>query len=143
MKKELDRLRYGNCDISDWEGRMNTNDDNRTLTDFWIESSLKISPLEQADVMERIFGARSEYSPRTLAALQKAMITFEDENVKIYGKTGLGKDYDTTVDTWLTGFAEVRSERLYFCVYLGECEEEEPTSAKAREIAITLMSDVF
>lgn len=143
MKKELDRLRYGNCDISDWEGRMNTNDDNRALTGFWIESSLKISPLEQAEVMERIFGGGSEYSPSTLAALKKAMLTYEDENVKIYGKTGLGKDYDTTVDAWFTGFAEVRGERLYFCVYLGECEEEEPTSAKAKEIAITLISNIF
>ena len=143
MKKELDHLRYGNCDISDWEGRMNTNDDNRALTGFWIESSLKISPLEQAEVMERIFGGGSEYSPSTLAALKKAMLTYEDENVKIYGKTGLGKDYDTTVDTWFTGFAEVRGERLYFCVYLGECEEEEPTSAKAKEIAITLISNIF
>ena len=143
MKKELDRLRYGNCDISDWEGCMNTNDDNRALTGFWIESSLKISPLEQAEVMERILGGGSEYSPSTLAALKKAMLTYEDENVKIYGKTGLGKDYDTTVDAWFTGFAEVRGERLYFCVYLGECEEEEPTSAKAKEIAITLISNIF
>lgn len=143
MKKELDRLRYGNCDISDWEGRMNTNDDNRALTGFWIESSLKISPLEQVEVMERILGGGSEYSPSTLAALKKAMLTYEDENVKIYGKTGLGKDYDTTVDAWFTGFAEVRGERLYFCVYLGECEEEEPTSAKAKEIAITLISNIF
>lgn len=143
MKKELDRLRYGNCDISDWEGRMNTNDDNRALTGFWIESSLKISPLEQAEVMERILGGGSEYSPSTLAALKKAMLTYEDENVQIYGKTGLGKDYDTTVDAWFTGFAEVRGERLYFCVYLGECEEEEPTSAKAKEIAITLISNIF
>ena len=143
MKKELDRLRYGNCDISDWEGRMNTNDDNRALTGFWIESSLKISPLEQAEVMERILGGGSEYSPSTLAALKKAMLTYEDENVKIYGKTGLGKDYDTTVAAWFTGFAEGRGERLYFCVYLGECEEEEPTSAKAKEIAITLISNIF
>lgn len=143
MKQELDRLRYGNADISDWDGRMNTNDDNRALTGFWIESSLKISPLEQAEVMERIFGSGSEYSPLTIAALKKAMLTYDDENVKIYGKTGLGKDYDTIVDTWFTGFAEVHGERLYFCVYLGESEEEEPTSAKAKEIAITLMSDVF
>ena len=71
------------------------------------------------------------------------MLTYEGENVKIYGKTGLGKDYDTTVDAWFTGFAEARGERLYFCVYLGECEEEEPTSAKAKEIVKRLISDIF
>ena len=47
MQKELDKLQYGNCDISDWEGRLNTNNSNRALTGFWIESSLMISPKEQ------------------------------------------------------------------------------------------------
>lgn len=43
MQKELEKLEYGNCDISDWEGRLNTNNNNRALTGFWIESSLMIS----------------------------------------------------------------------------------------------------
>ena len=33
---------------------MNTNNNNRTLTGFWIESSLTISPKEQVEVMERL-----------------------------------------------------------------------------------------
>ena len=64
MQKELDKLRYGNCDISDWEGRLNTNNNNRALTGFWIESSLLISPKEQVEVMERIFGSNSDYCLR-------------------------------------------------------------------------------
>ena len=53
MQKELDKLQYGNCDISDWEGRLNTNNNNRALTGFWIQSSLLISPKEQVEVMEQ------------------------------------------------------------------------------------------
>ncbi len=56
MQEALYELQYGNCDISDWEGRLNTNNSNRALTGFWIESSLAISPMEQANVMEQIFG---------------------------------------------------------------------------------------
>ena len=44
MQEELNRLEYGNCDISDWEGRLNTNSNNPVQTGFWIESSLLISP---------------------------------------------------------------------------------------------------
>ena len=65
MQNELNKLKYGNCDISDWEGKLNTNNNNRALTGFWIESSLKISPKEQVEVMERIFGTDSTYSERT------------------------------------------------------------------------------
>ena len=42
IQEELNRLAYGNRDISDWEGRLNTNTDNPVLTGFWIESSLLI-----------------------------------------------------------------------------------------------------
>ena len=74
MKRELDRLQYGNCDISDWEGRLNTNNSNRALTGFWIESSLLISPVEQVEVMERIFGDNSAYSEETQAELKQVML---------------------------------------------------------------------
>ena len=46
MQTELNKLKYGNCDITDWNGKQNTNNDNPALTGFWIESSLKISPKE-------------------------------------------------------------------------------------------------
>lgn len=73
MQKELDKLQYGNCDISDWEGRLNTNNNNRSLTGFWIESSLMISPKEQVEVMERIFGEKSDYSEETQNELKQVM----------------------------------------------------------------------
>ena len=37
METALEKLRYGNQDISDWEGIQNTNNSNRALTGFWIE----------------------------------------------------------------------------------------------------------
>lgn len=77
MQRELDRLQYGNCNISDWEGRLNTNNSNRALTGFWIESSLLISPKEQVEVMERIFGDNSVYSEETQSELKQVMLVPE------------------------------------------------------------------
>ncbi len=37
MLAALRQLQYGNCDISDWEGKQNTNNSNPALTGFWIE----------------------------------------------------------------------------------------------------------
>lgn len=64
MQEELNNLQYGNCDISDWGGKLNTNNKNPSLTGFWIESSLLISPKEQVEVMETIFGDNTSYSQR-------------------------------------------------------------------------------
>lgn len=143
MEEALEKLQYGNCDISDWEGRMNTNNNNRALTGFWIESSLAVSPKEQVEVMERIFGNGSVYSEKTRETLKEAMLV-RDENsggMLIYGKTGMGKADGIVVDAWFTGFAERPEGMLYYCVYLGRTDGMNVTSTGAREIALRFLSD--
>ena len=143
MQKELDKLQYGNCDISDWEGRLNTNNDNRALTGFWIESSLMISPKEQVEVMERIFGEKSDYSEETQNELKKVMLVSEKAgtDISIYGKTGMGKVDGIVVDAWFTGFAETTEGKLYFCVRLGRTDGMDVSSLLAKEIAIQIVTD--
>lgn len=143
MQEELERLSYGNCDITDWEGRTNTNNNNRALTGFWVESSLKISAKEQVEVMERIFGDNTAYSEESLERLKAAMLLTEDgvPDYNIYGKTGLGKLGGITVDSWYTGFLEAGGEPVYFCIYLGRTDGMEVSSAKAKQIAIRLVGE--
>lgn len=143
IQKELDRLEYGNCDISDWEGGQNTNNNNPVLTGFWIESSLLISPKEQVEVLERIFGDKTVYSEETLDQLMRVMLLTEsnEQDILIYGKTGMGMAHGIVVDAWYTGFADTADKRIYFCVYLGETDNADVSSAKAREIAVKIVSD--
>lgn len=143
MQEELEKLQYGNCDISDWEGRLNTNNNNRALTGFWIESSLLISPKEQTEVMERIFGENSEYSEETQNELKQVMLVTDQErtDISVYGKTGMGKAEGIVVDAWFTGFAETAEEKLYFCVRLGRTDGMNVSSSLAKEIAIKIVSN--
>lgn len=143
MQEELERLAYGNGDLSDWEGRQNTNNNNRALTGFWVESSLMISPREQTEVMERIFGKKSPYSQETQSRLREVMLVEgqTQTDFSVYGKTGMGKLAGEVVDAWFVGFAQSEGKTVYFCVYLGQTEEKEVTSARAKEIAIRLVSD--
>lgn len=145
IQEELDKLQYGNRDISDWEGRLNTNNNNRALTGFWLESSLAISPKEQVEVMERIFGRDAVYSEGTQNELKKVMLVSGQDNtdIAIYGKTGMGKDQGIVVDAWFTGFAENTEGNIYFCVYLGRTDGMNVSSSLAKEIAIQLVSDYY
>ncbi|MCI8669440.1 MAG: class D beta-lactamase [Lachnospiraceae bacterium] len=144
MQEELYKLQYGNCDISDWEGRLNTNNNNRALTGFWIESSLAISPKEQTEVMERIFGTDSVYSEETQNRLRQVMLVTEQNqaSASIYGKTGMGRA-NGSIDAWFTGFAEHGEKKVYFCVYLGKSDDENISSTAAKKIAIRLVTDYF
>lgn len=143
IQEELNKLSYGNCDISDWEGRLNTNNSNPALTGFWIESSLLISPKEQVEIMERIFGDNTDYSEGTRNQLKQVMLLSEQKeaDISIYGKTGMGKADGIVVDSWFTGFADTVNKRIYFCVYLGETDDKTVSSAKAREIAIKIVTE--
>lgn len=145
MQRELNQLQYGNCDISDWEGRFNTNNQNRALTGFWLESSLAISPKEQVEVLERIFGEQSTYSVETQNELKQVMLVPDQEqtDISIYGKTGMGKMDGIVIDAWFTGFAETPEGNLYFCVRLGRTDDRNVSSALAREIAIQIVADYY
>lgn len=143
MQQELDALGYGNCDISDWEGKLNTNNNNRALTGFWLESSLDISPKEQTEVMERIFGEASVYPEAVRNTLKEVMSVDngEEAGISVYGKTGMGQAEGITVDAWFAGFAENAGRNIYFCVYLGRTDDKNVTSTAAKEIALQLISD--
>ena len=110
---------------------------------LWIESSLKISPKEQVEVMERIFGTDSTYSERTQNILKQVMLISEENNteISIYGKTGMGKAEGIVVDAWFTGFAETLEGNKYFCVYLGQSDAGNTSSTAAKEIAIQILND--
>lgn len=62
-------------------------------------------------------------------------------DISVYGKTGMGKAQGIVVDSWYTGFADTADRRIYFCVYLGETDDKNVSSAKAREIAVEIVAD--
>ena len=94
--------------------------------------------------MERIFGEQTDYSEETLNQLKEVMrlVASENTDISIYGKTGMGKANGVVVDAWYTGFADLDGRRVYFCVYLGETDAQEVSSARAREIAVKIVSDL-
>lgn len=139
MQQAVDRLQYGNCDLSDWSGARNQNNNNPALTGFWIESSLAISPREQTEVMARIFGGDGSQASRQ--ALEEVMAYNTDTPYQVYGKTGMGKANGVVVDAWFTGFARQDDASLYFCVWLGQSEGA--SSPAAREIALDLLAQWY
>ncbi|QOX65151.1 class D beta-lactamase [Anoxybacterium hadale] len=136
FQRELENLHYGNRDISKWQGS-NTNP-LPDLNGFWLDSSLKISPIEQVGIVEKIFEGNTEFSPEYVALLQNLMLVQDSNGVRIYGKTGSG----VNGNAWFVGFCEGESKRYYFAVYL-EDKNAEASSAAAKEIAMKISNDLL
>lgn len=105
------------------------------LNGFWLNSSLKISPLEQVEVLSRIFEGQSDYDSRNIGVLKRIMLVDETDSQKIYGKTGSGNG-----EAWFVGFSESNGERRYFAIYLNDSEQRDQVSGnKAKEIALEIL----
>ena len=103
----LQRLQYGNCDISVW----NSNGHNV----FWIESSLLISPVEQIGVLRKIFSESSPFAPEHVAMLKLCMSDGTVGNWTVYGKTGTGRNHNSDrLEAWYVGRAEHRNGRVVY-----------------------------
>lgn len=142
MQKYIDKFDYGNKDISDWDGKTDLDDDPRDLKGFWLETSLKISPLEQVQLLNRLFSANE--NPMALAKLKELMLVYEDNNtgLKIYGKTGFGKVNGENIDAWFTGFYEINNQRTYYSVRLDDPKNPQALSSTAKEIAINIIKNL-
>ena len=133
MQEELKNLQYGNCDISEWNGSNINPLEN--LNGFWLDSSLKISPLEQVEVLSRIFEGHSDYDSRNIEILKRIMLVDENDSQKIYGKTGSGNG-----EAWFVGFSESDGERKYIAIYLNDSEHRDQISGnKAKEMALEIL----
>ena len=136
IQSMLAELQYGNGDISEWNG----SDVNSLpeLNGFWLESSLKISPLQQVNVLNHIFSGENNFKSESIETLKQIMYLSELENGILYGKTGTG----TNGEAWFIGFIEENDHRIYVAVYLEDMQNKDIVSGnKAKEIAISILSN--
>lgn len=143
VQKYLEQLQYGNKDISEWNG--SSVNSLPELSGFWLGSSLKISPMEQVAILANIFEGRTAFAKDKIDILKDIMLVESNDMVKIYGKTGTGKDLATgkNNNAWFVGMAETKDDVYYFAIRLDESKSQDLVSAKAKEIAFSLIENYY
>lgn len=137
IQEELNKLSYGNCDVSEWNGSgVNPFPE---LNGFWIESSLQISPTEQVEILSNIMEGKTIYTESEVEILKSILLLESDGSKKLYGKTGTGTDGTA----WFLGFVEKEDSRIYIAIYLDDNTSNEIRGAKAQEIALTILRSGF
>lgn len=140
VKKWVDALHYGNCDISQWKGDGSVNGGAEQLNGFWLESSLEISAREQTEVLARIFDGNTEFREEHISMLRELMKTEDEDScgTRIYGKTGTGQN-GNHANAWYVGMAENGEETNYFAVRLAAAKDSRITGADAKRIAVRII----
>lgn len=102
----LARIHYGNCSVTG------------STDDFWLESSLKISPLEQVVLLRQLYDNTMGFDERNVETVKGAMYLEENETGALYAKTGSGKVNGKEIRGWFTGWLETGSDTVFFAVYI-------------------------
>jgi bla regulator protein BlaR1 len=102
LKQYLDTIGYGNRDLSGGLGR------------YWIQSSLKISPVEQVKLLTRFCQDELPFRQENIKAVKESLLLSSSSGASLYGKTGTGNVEGANVNGWFIGFVETGDETYVF-----------------------------
>ncbi len=126
VKRYMERIGYGNQEIRS--------------DDYWMESSLKISPVEQAALLADLYRNRFDFSPENIDALKESICLFSLGNERFYGKTGTARTEGQDSNGWFVGFVETDGNAFFFATNIQSTADA--TGKKASEITQSILSDM-
>ena len=83
---------------------------------YWLQSSLKISPVEQVQLLAALYDNRPGFAPEHVNAVKDSIRLYSAGNTAFYGKTGTGRVDGQDRNGWFIGFFEVPDNTCFFAV---------------------------
>ena len=124
----IEEIGYGNENIS---GDFST---------YWMESSLKISPIEQVELLTRLQNNSLGFAPENINAVKDAICLCASDAGTFYGKTGTGRVDGQDVNGWFIGYIETADNTYFFATNIGA--DSDATGGNATEITMSILSDM-
>ena len=113
---------------------------NSDLSSYWMQSALKISPVEQVELLTSLYNNDFGFTPENVNAVKDSICLFSSENESFYGKTGTGRVNDKDINGWFIGYIETTDSTYFFATNIQSTENA--TSSKASEISFSILSDM-
>lgn len=110
------------------------------LSTYWMESSLEISPIEQVELLTKLYNNRFHYSPDNINAIKDSIRLFSSDTGTFYGKTGTGRIDGHDVNGWFIGFVETEDNTYFFAANIGA--DRDASGSNAAEITMSILSDM-
>lgn len=104
---------------------------------YWNGSALKISALEQVELLVNLYTNFWGFNDENVAAVKNSMLLSASGDTALYGKTGTGRIDSTNIAGWFIGYVEQAGNTYFFAVYL--CSDTGADGATAIQIAIDIL----
>ena len=107
---------------------------------YWTDFSLKISPIEQIELLQKFHDNKFRFAPENIDAVKDAIHLASTTEGSFYGKTGTGRVDDQDVNGWFIGYIEKSDHIYYFATNIQG--DSETTGNKAAEITDSILSEL-
>lgn len=114
---------------------------------YWLNSDLKISPVEQVELLKKLDRNEFHASPEHVQAVKDSIRLASSDQGSLYGKTGTGMVDGSNHDGWFVGYAEYKEGKRYFAVHIQNQETSNGAAVSASgndaaRIALSILSDL-
>lgn len=123
----LKQIGYGNTDFSGGIGP------------YWLESSLKISPVEQVQLLKAFYTNQFGLKEKNVQTVKDTIRLEGKAGKQLSGKTGTGAVNNKNINGWFIGYVET-NENIYFFATNIE-NEDKAKGSKAAEITLSILKD--
>ena len=107
---------------------------------YWMESSLKISPIEQVELLTQLQNNNFGFAPENINAVKDSICLSSSDAGTFYGKTGTGRVDGQDVNGWFIGYIETVDNTYFFATNIGA--DSDATGGNATEITMSILSDM-
>lgn len=128
VSEYIQEIGYGNKQI------------NNNLSGYWLESSLKISPVEQVELLTKLYNNDFNFSLKNINVVKNSILISSSDTRKIYGKTGTGRIDGHDVNGWFIGFVETADNTFVFATNISA--ENEAAGSNAAAITMSILSEL-
>lgn len=127
MQEYVDKLGYGNKDISGG------------IDKFWLQSSIKISPMEQVELLRKMYYYDLTFAKKNIDIVKKIMILSSENGTVFRGKTGSGTKDNKYINGWFVGYVEKEGKVYFFATNIEA--EQDAKGKQAKDITIRILRD--
>lgn len=127
INKYIKKIEYGNRNI------------NSDFSTYWLESSLKISPIEQVELLVKLQNNSFHFAPENINTIKDSICLSTSNIGTLYGKTGTGCVNGKNINGWFLGFIEAIDKTYFFATNIKS--DNDATGSNATKITMSILSD--
>lgn len=107
---------------------------------YWTDFSLKISPIEQVELLQDFYQNNFHFDSKNIQAVKKALLLSTTSSGSLYGKTGTGRVNGKDVNGWFIGYIETANNTYYFATNIQSSSGA--TGSQATKITESVLSNL-